>query len=159
MGRSKVVAWFCSVEKVFCDIFQNSKGNTFAGVSFLIKVHTRPVTLLKKRLLHRCFPLNFEKSHRAPFYKHRTTASGRWHILNNYWKLKKYIIKKFILLYLIILVGISESYETFEPFKFLTYFWYQILLPFWKNLLFGNQSCFVKKGVQACNFITKRLQQ
>ena len=106
MGRSKVVAWFCSVEKVFCDIFQNSKGNNFAGVSFLIKVHTRPVTLLKNILLHRCFPLNFEKSHRAPFYRRRTTASGRWHILNNYWKLKEIHHKK---IYLIIFNNFSRD--------------------------------------------------
>ena len=28
----------------------------------------RPATLLKKRLWHRCFPVNFEKSLRTPFY-------------------------------------------------------------------------------------------
>ena len=48
MGRSKVVAWFCSVEKVFCDIFQNSKGNTFAGVSFFNKGAYKARNFIKK---------------------------------------------------------------------------------------------------------------
>ena len=34
----------------------------------------RPATLLKKRLWHRCFPLNFGKFSRAPFY--RTHSGG-----------------------------------------------------------------------------------
>ena len=36
----------------------------------------RPATLLKKRLCHRCFPLNFVKFLRTPFIEHlRKTAS------------------------------------------------------------------------------------
>ena len=31
----------------------------------------RPATLLKKRLWHRCFPVNFVKFLRTPFYKER----------------------------------------------------------------------------------------
>ena len=41
-------------ENLFLDILQNSQENTYARVSFLI-------TLLKKRLWHGCFPLNFAK--------------------------------------------------------------------------------------------------
>ena len=45
----------CSIKKVFSKISQNSRGNTCARiVSFLI-------TLLKKGLWHRCFPVNFAK--------------------------------------------------------------------------------------------------
>ena len=42
----------CSVKKVFLVISQNSQENTFAKVSFLIKLQAsglRPTTLLKKR--------------------------------------------------------------------------------------------------------------
>ena len=37
----------------------------------------RPATLLKKRLWHRCFPVNFAKFLRTPFFKEhlRATAS------------------------------------------------------------------------------------
>ena len=54
-------------KKVFLDILQNSQENSCARVSFLIKLQTRPATLLKKRLWHRCFPVNFAKFLRAPF--------------------------------------------------------------------------------------------
>ena len=52
----------CSVKKVFIEISQNSQENTSARVSFLIML--RPATSLKKRLWHRCFPVNFV---RTPF--------------------------------------------------------------------------------------------
>ena len=38
----------------------------------------RPGTLLKKRLWHRCFPVNFVKSLRTPFL----TEHVRWLLLN-----------------------------------------------------------------------------
>ena len=56
----------CSVEKVFLEIWQNSKENTCVRVSFLISCR-RPATWLKKRLWHRCFPVNFAKFLRTPF--------------------------------------------------------------------------------------------
>ena len=40
----------------------------------------RPATLLKKRLWHRCFPMNFPKFLRTPFL----TEQLRWLFLNNY---------------------------------------------------------------------------
>ena len=58
----------CSVKKVFLEISQNSQENTCARVSFLIKLQARPSTLLKKRLWHRCFPVNFENFLRTPFF-------------------------------------------------------------------------------------------
>ena len=57
---------FC--KKVFLKISQNSQESTHARVSFLIKLQARPATLLKRRLWHRCFPLNFAKFSRAPFF-------------------------------------------------------------------------------------------
>ena len=56
---------FC--EKVFLEFSQNSQENTCARVFFNKVTGLRAATLLKKRLLHRCFPVNFAKFLRAPF--------------------------------------------------------------------------------------------
>ena len=48
---------FCK-KKVFLKTSQNLQENTEARASFLIKL---PAALLKKRLWHRCFPVNFAK--------------------------------------------------------------------------------------------------
>ena len=76
----QAVARRCSIKKVFREISQNSQENTCARVSLLIKLQgsdlqlyqkrnsgTRPATLLKKRLWHWCFPVNFAKFLRTPF--------------------------------------------------------------------------------------------
>ena len=68
----------CSVKKVFLEISQNSQENTCARVSFLIKLQAWPATLLKKRLWHRCFPVNFAKFLRTPFF----TEHLWWLLLN-----------------------------------------------------------------------------
>ena len=47
----------CSIKKVFFKISQNSQENICAKVSFI----------LKRRLWHRCFPVNFAKVLRTPF--------------------------------------------------------------------------------------------
>ena len=52
----EAVAKKCSVKKVFIEILQNSRENTCARVSFLIK-----------RLWHRCFLVNFVKFLRTLF--------------------------------------------------------------------------------------------
>ena len=54
----------CSIKKVFLKISQNLQENTCAWVS----CRQRPTTLLKKRLWHRCFPVNFTKFLRTPFF-------------------------------------------------------------------------------------------
>ena len=54
------VARTCSVKKVSFKISQNSMENTCA--------RARPATLLKKRLWNRCFPVNFTKFLRQPFF-------------------------------------------------------------------------------------------
>ena len=55
----------CFVKKVLFEILQNSQENPCAKVSFSIKLQARPATLLKKRLWHRCFPVNFAKFQRT----------------------------------------------------------------------------------------------
>ena len=65
---------------MFLNILQNSQENTCARSSFLIKLQTwglRPEALLRKRLWHRCVPVNFVKFLRTYFFTEhlRTTAS------------------------------------------------------------------------------------
>ena len=60
----------CSVKRVCLKISQNSQENTCGRVSFFNKVAgLRPAILLKKRLRHWCFPVNFAKFLRTPFYR------------------------------------------------------------------------------------------
>ena len=60
----EAVARKCSVKRMFLEISQNSRD--------LLK------TLLKKRLLRRCFPVNFTKFLRTPFF----TEHLGWLLLN-----------------------------------------------------------------------------
>ena len=55
-------------KKVFLEISKNSQENTCGRVPFL-NTCSRVPTLLKKRLWHRCFPVNFVKFLRIPFYR------------------------------------------------------------------------------------------
>ena len=57
-------------KNVFLEISQNSQENTYARVSFLIKLPAlRSARLLKNRLWHRCFPVNFAKFSGTTFCK------------------------------------------------------------------------------------------
>ena len=67
MQNSEAVVRRCSIKKVFLDISQNSQEITCARDSFLIKLQVWPVTLSKKSLWHRCFPVNFAKFLRTSF--------------------------------------------------------------------------------------------
>ena len=67
-NKSEAVAQTCYVKKVFLEILQNSQENTCARVSVLIKL----------RLWHRCFFVNFAKFLRTPFL----TEHLRWLLLN-----------------------------------------------------------------------------
>ena len=69
----EAVAQTCSVKKEFLEISQNSQENTCARVS--------PATLLKKRLWHRCFPVNFVKFIRASFF-----TEHLWWLLLQFWE-------------------------------------------------------------------------
>ena len=64
-----------SIKTVFLKISQNLQENTCASASFFNNVAgLRSATLLKKRLWHRCFPVNFAKFLGTPFLQ---KASGR----------------------------------------------------------------------------------
>ena len=63
----------CSIKIVFLKIQQNSAENTCARLSFKV-AGLRPATLFKKRLSHRCFPVNFSKILGATFLQN---TSGR----------------------------------------------------------------------------------
>ena len=51
--------------------------------------HAAPATLLKKRLCHRCFPVNFVKFLRTPFF-YRTPLVAASESSNTAWKVSKY---------------------------------------------------------------------
>ena len=57
----------CSVKKAFLKISQHLQENTCARVSFNKVAGVMPLTLLKKRLCHRCFPVKFAKFLRTSF--------------------------------------------------------------------------------------------
>ena len=63
------------MKKVFFEIPQKFTRRHLCQSLFFNKVAgLRPVTLLKKRLCHRCFPVNFVKFLRTPFL----TEHLRW---------------------------------------------------------------------------------
>ena len=62
-------------EKVFLEISQNFTGKHLCqSLIFNEFGHLRSATLLKKRLWHRCFPVNFTTFLRTPFLQN---SSGR----------------------------------------------------------------------------------
>ena len=68
---------FC--KEVFLETSQNLQENTYQRLFFNKVVDLRPATLLKKRLSHMCFPVNFAKYLRITFLFNRTllvTASS-----------------------------------------------------------------------------------
>ena len=58
----------CSVKKVLSKMPQNSQENTYAGVSFLLKLAWG--LYLKKRLRHRCFPVSLQNFKEYLFIEH-----------------------------------------------------------------------------------------
>ena len=76
---SEGVAQRCSVEKVFLKIFAKFTGDHLCQSLFFTKVavfRSATLSLLKKRLWYRCFPVNFAKFLRTPFLTERL----RWPI-------------------------------------------------------------------------------
>ena len=57
------------LKKVFLEFSQNSQENTCARVFFNKVTGLRSVSLLKKRLWHRCFPMNLAKFLTTPFFQ------------------------------------------------------------------------------------------
>ena len=75
---SEEVAHRCSVKKSVFRNFAQITGKHLCQSLFFDKVPAlRPATLLKKRLWHRCFPVNFVKFLRTPFLKEHL----RWLLL------------------------------------------------------------------------------
>ena len=65
---SEAVVWRCIIKTVFLEISQKFSGKYLCQSLFFNKVAgLRPASLLKKRLWHRCFPVNFAKFLRTPF--------------------------------------------------------------------------------------------
>ena len=58
---SEPVVRRCSVKKVFLKVSQISQESTCASLFFYKVASLSPATLLKKRLWHRCFTVNFAK--------------------------------------------------------------------------------------------------
>ena len=67
----------CSIQKgVFRNFTKFTGKNLCQGLFFNNVAGLRPATLLKKRLWHRCFPVNFKKFLKTFFIEHlRTTDS------------------------------------------------------------------------------------
>ena len=63
MSRSKAVDQRCSVKKVFLEFSQNSQEKHLCQSLF-----NKVAGLLKRRIEHRCFPVNFAKFLRTPFF-------------------------------------------------------------------------------------------
>ena len=67
--------WRCSVrEGVLRDFTKFTKKHLRRSLSFNKVASVRPATLFKKRLWHRCFPVNYSKFLRTPFLQN---TSGR----------------------------------------------------------------------------------
>ena len=66
-SSKEVVVRKCSVKKVFLEVLQNSKENTCARASFLIKLQWGLRLYYKNRPWHRRFPVNFAKFLKTTF--------------------------------------------------------------------------------------------
>ena len=78
-ANSRSSHWRCSIKKPFLKILQKFTGKHLCRRLFFNKTAwLRPTTLLKKRLRHMCFPVNFAKCLRTPFFTEHlpATASG-----------------------------------------------------------------------------------
>ena len=73
----------CSVRKGVLRNFAKFTGKHLCQVLFYNKVTgLGPATLLKKRLWHRCFPMNFAKFLRTPF--HRTPLDNSFSTIQHF---------------------------------------------------------------------------
>ena len=88
---------FC--KKVFLEISKNSQKSNCASLFFNKVADLRPATLLKKRLWHRCFPVNFVKFLRTPFF-----IEHLWRLLSQFIYLRSRV--KFIIFQLIKIVPV-----------------------------------------------------
>ena len=102
----------CSIRKGVLRNFSKFTGKHLCQSLFFNKVAgLRPATLLKKRLWHRCFPVNFEKFLRTPFVQN--TSGGC------FWKKKDF--KK-------------ECFNTFYLFMYYLTIWHKRQFTKLKNI-------------------------
>ena len=100
---TEVVTHRCSVRKNVLKSFTKFTGKHLCLSLFFGKVAVlHPATLLKKRLQHRCCPVNIATFLRTPFL--RASANGCFWMKNN-WK-SKVSIKKLAFLFNVIFRGI-----------------------------------------------------
>ena len=76
LKSTEAVAQRCSVKNLFIEISQNSYQNTCVRVSFFIKLQASICNFIKKRLWHRCFPVNFAKFLRTPIFIEQEVAAS-----------------------------------------------------------------------------------
>ena len=81
----------CFAKKVFLEISQNSQEKHLSENFLFNKVKgLRLATLSKKRLWHRCFPVNFTKFLRTPFLQN--TPADCFCVYTPLWKNQLYIV-------------------------------------------------------------------
>ena len=69
-GLNRSNHWRCSIKKLFLKVSQISQENTFARVSFIIK--------LQASVWHRCFTVNFPKLFKTPFLQKTWATVSAW---------------------------------------------------------------------------------
>ena len=81
--------WRSSIRKgAVLEISQNSQENTCASLFFNKVAGLTPANLLKQRLWHRCFPVNFVTFLRAPLSQNTSGRLLLWIVCkNNFYKL------------------------------------------------------------------------
>ena len=78
---SEAIVRRCFVKKIFLETSQHSLQNTFSCA---------------KTLWHRCFPVNFTKSLRAPFLlQHLRTTASAIYVLTYFWIAGAYFLERF----------------------------------------------------------------
>ena len=77
-SRSRSSHQKCSIIKMFLKYSQYSQENTCVGVFFNKVAGLRLANVLKKRLQHRCFPVNVAELFKNTYFEEhlRTAASG-----------------------------------------------------------------------------------
>ena len=109
--------------------------------AFNILISFRPGTLLKERLQHRCFPVNFAKFSRTPFFLEHL----RWLLLqsivsNFYWIIDEYLTQTYsYFLFNIISQPYFMSLKDIELYSSVQEKKYgDVVLCYWKNLKLFN---------------------
>ena len=74
-------------KKLFLEISKNSEKNACARVSSLIMLPSGLQLLLKNRLWHRCFPVNFAKEHLRTIVSEKTKRVCFETLLNDFGKI------------------------------------------------------------------------